>query len=120
MPENTPPYSDFLTRMCGPGWENLPDCDLQAVYGMAIVRAVLNLRNSDIRAVCMHLRTDRHILEKAYHNLSMNGIFRNNCIESDRKELEEEDITVWGYYGGYASGATGTYAGSHRVVKRKF
>jgi len=101
------PCEFLIKRLCGSQWRNLPNREQDAAWGMAIVYAVLNGCRPDLASVSRYLKVPKHVVYNAFKRLELNGVFLNNRINKDRAELKRNDVLAWGYYGGYASGATG-------------
>jgi len=101
------PYEKEVRHLCGAQWRSLPDDERNAAWGIAIVAAVLNGVSPDLHSLSSSLNTERDVIYKAFMGLSMSGAFQGKKIEQDRTALRNGDIHTWGYYGGYASAATG-------------
>lgn len=101
------PYERLVRKICGSQWRNLPKPEIDAAWGVAIVKSVLDGVEPEINALANHLKLDGGQIVDAYRRLNLNGVFKGQVIENDRRCLESDDILAWGYYGGYASGATG-------------
>lgn len=101
------PYDALLNEMCGE-WRKLTGTEMDAAWGMAIVHSVLDGESPELDNIADYLGVDKHTIQRPFHNLFMNGAF-NGMIDRDRKELKSYDKLTWGYYGGYACGATGIY-----------
>lgn len=101
------PCEDIVRKVCGPQWRSLDERSKDAAWGIAIVRAILDGVPPDLRDLASYLGVDKDILFMAYRNLSLNGAFLCGRIQSDAKLLRSGDQLAWGYYGGYACGATG-------------
>ena len=108
------PCERLVRKICGPAWRSLPKTEIDAAWGVAIVKSVLDGiqiddscldRSCNLGRLVKYLGVgDEHLID-AYRRLSLNGIFKTGWIENDRKTLESGDLTAWCYYGGYASGA---------------
>lgn len=94
---------DLVNKYCGNNWKI---DDPNSGWGMAIVKCVLDGVNPTLDDVAQKLKVDRNIIIEAFKNLSLNGAFLENKIQSD-KALKNGDYLAWCYYGGFASGATG-------------
>jgi hypothetical protein len=99
-------YENLVREVCGNSWRSLPDDERQAAWGVAIVKSVLDGVKADLQDISTHLGVEKTHLQDAFHKLNMNGAFSDNRIYED-DGLENNDITAWGYYAGYACGATG-------------
>lgn len=101
------PYEKLLRNMCGDDWRHLSPPEIDAAWGMAIVQSVLDGVKPDVSEISLHLGIEERLLYDAYQRLVLNRVFKKGVLDSDRKLLEDGDVIAWGYYGGYASGATG-------------
>lgn len=101
------PYERLIRKLCGSQWRNLPKPEVDAAWGVAIVKSVLDGVRPEVGELANHLGTSGDNIIDAYRRLNINGIFKGSTIESDRSCLERGDTLAWGYYGGYACGATG-------------
>jgi len=81
--------------------------DLDAAWGIAIVRSVLDGIRPEIGELARYLGVDGDTIADAYFRLSSNGVFKIGRLDRDRDVLNAGDMLAWGYYGGYACGATG-------------
>lgn len=100
-------YESIIKKMCGSQWKSLPTHEQDAAWGMIIVSCVLDGVKPILPVIAKHLKVPKYLLFNAFKRMSMNGIFLGNKIEQDRVALNNWDEIAWGYYGGYASGATG-------------
>lgn len=100
------PYESLVRNVCGSQWRHLPDRERDGAFGVAIVKSVLDGVEADLNEIASHLGIDRELLVRAFRSLSLNGVFRRDLIYND-DALRNEDLHAWGYYAGYASGATG-------------
>lgn len=101
------PCESIVVRVCGAGWRDLQNSDLNGALGVAIVRSVLDGVTPSLHDLSVHLGVMTDKLRPAYMRLSMNGIFLRGRIHQDRKALNNNDICAWCYYAGFASGAIG-------------
>ena len=87
----------------------MPEQDFNGVWGVAIIRSILDGVSPNLRSIAFHLGTSSEKLRYAFTSLSLNGIFLHGHrrIYNDRKELDAKDQLAWSYYAGLASGATG-------------
>ncbi len=100
------PYEHLVKEICGSQWRSLPPLEISAAWGVAIVASVLDGVKPELDEISSHLGISSRLLFPAFSNLKAQGIFKDEKIFADKKELESEDLLTWGYYGGYASGAT--------------
>lgn len=101
------PCERLVRKICGPQWRSLPKPEIDAAWGVAIVSSFLNGVRPQVGQLANHLGVDGDQIIDAYNRLNMNGIFKGRALQDDRKLLEGDDMLAWGYYGGYAAGATG-------------
>lgn len=104
------PCERLVRNICGPQWRNLSKPDLDAAWGIAMVKSVLDGVDPDVSELAYHLGTTTDVIGDAFYRLNINGIFRR--LNRDRVELSKGDMLTWGYYGGYAAGATGNLCGN--------
>ena len=97
----------LLDMVIGSNWRALSDDDMDDVFGIAIVYAILNGAYINPNAIAGFLGIEKWRLSRAFKSLAMNGVFLRDRLERDRLELDRGDITAWAYYAGYASGRTG-------------
>lgn len=97
------PYESLVKKLCGDKWRMLKDGDLNAAWGILIVRSVLSGCEPTVPALAAHMKVSPKAFLDAFEMLSLNGIFRSGRIERDASDLRNEDLLTWGYYGGYAS-----------------
>jgi len=103
------PYDRLVGKMCGKQWRNLSGTELDAAWGIAIVKSVLDGVRPELHEISRHLGVERQTIHSAFQKLNMNGVFQRGRIYSDKKALLSEDQLAWGYYGGYASASTGCW-----------
>ncbi len=108
VPELREPYERLVRSVCGKQWRSLSQEELDGAIGVVIVKSILDGVAEDLGEVASHLGVSRDLLYDPFRNLSLNGVFREDRIDKDREALEDADPIAWGYYAGYASGATGT------------
>lgn len=101
------PYEGLVRKVCGSQWRNLAGAELDAAWGVAIVKSILDGCPSSLSDIAAHLGVERDALQPAYRRLDYNGALRRNL--NDDAALKRGDLLAWGYYAGYASGATGTW-----------
>jgi len=106
------PCEATVRRVFGNQWRSLNDQDRDGVWGVAIVRSVLDGVKPDLVELALHLGVDREVLRRAYKRLSMNGVFHHDMVYDDRPVLDSGDIHAWCYYAGYASGHVGRWGGA--------
>ncbi len=99
------PCERLVRKICGPAWRSLPRTEIDAAWGVAIVKSILDGVQPEVGRLSGHLGVSGDHLIDAYRRLGVNGIFKTGWLESDRKTLESGDLTAWCYYGGYAAGA---------------
>lgn len=107
------PYESLVRKVCGSQWRNLTGAELDAAWGVAIVKSILDGCPSSLSDVASHLGVEKDALQSAYRRLELNGIFRHARIHKD-DALKKGDLLAWSYYAGYASGATGCWHDPHR------
>lgn len=98
-------FDAVVRNICGPSWRTLPKPDLDAAWGIAIVKAVLNGTPPRLSSLSDSLRVEPAVIEDAYRRLDLNNVFAK--MVNDRAALVDNDQLAWGYYGGYACGAIG-------------
>ena len=108
VPELREANEQLVRSVCGKQWRSLSSTELDGALGVAIVKSILDGVAEDLGEIASHLGVNRDLLYSAFRNLGLNGVFRENRINKDREALEDSDPIAWGYYAGYASGATGT------------
>lgn len=81
--------------------------DLDGAWGIAIVQSIMDGSGIKVRDIASYLKVPKEEFLDAHQRLSLNGCFLNGAaaIKSDQG-LRERDVLAWGYYAGYASGAT--------------
>ena len=112
-------YEMLVRKVCGGQWRSLPPREQNAGWGVAIVKSILDGVRIDLTDITSHLGAERHQVQFAHRNLSLNGVFLRGRIWKERHILEAKDhstmgmpsdtMLAWGYYGGMAAGATGPY-----------
>lgn len=100
------PYEALVKKVCGSQWRHLPERERDGAFGVAIVKSVLDGVEPDLNEIASHLGIERDFLVQAFRSLSLNGVFCRDFIYTD-DALRRDDLHAWGYYAGYASGATG-------------
>ncbi len=111
------PYEKLVCAIHGNDWRDLSENDLDGVWGVAIVRSILDGVRPSMREIISHLGVGPETIRDAFMRLSLNGIFLRGRIYSDRQALNKHDIGAWCQYAGIASGATGNVTREPR--KRK-
>ena len=101
------PCESLIIQIFGDRWRELPSCELDGVWGVAIVRSILDGVPKSIRSLSDHLGVPYDVLRLAFTRLNLNGVFLKNRIYDDRKPLNRNDDHAWCQYAGIASGATG-------------
>lgn len=104
------PCERLVRNICGSQWRSLSKPEVDAAWGIAIVKSVLDGTKPEIGELSKHLGVESGFIYEAYRRLNLNGIFKTGKLEMDRKLLERDDLLTWGYYGGFACGATGVLA----------
>lgn len=104
---NELPYERLVRKICGSQWRELSKPEIDAAWGVAIVKSILEGVRPEIGEVARHLGVSGDDLIDAYRRLNLNGLFKNAYLERDRSDLQSGDELAWCYYGGYASGAIG-------------
>lgn len=105
------PCERLVVMVCGEKWRNLDGRDLDAAWGVAIVKSVLDGVTPDIGVIAAHLGVDRNDLYDAWRRLNLNGAIAWRNLDPDRAGLQRGDRLAWSYYAGCAAGAAGPYAG---------
>lgn len=98
-----------VSRICGSQWRMLDEYSRNAAWGIAIIKAVLDGARPDINDLSYYLGVDRDTISTPLRNLILNGVFDSDKLTKDAKDLRAGDELAWGYYGGYACGATGPF-----------
>lgn len=106
------PYERLVAAICGEKWRNLDGRDLDAAWGIAIVKSVLDGVAPEIGEIAAHLGVDRNDLYDAWRRLNLNGAIARRNLDRDRADLQRGDRLAWSYYGGFAAGAAGPYGGA--------
>lgn len=100
------PGEFIAKKVCGPSWRSLPPNEIDAAWGMLIVRSVLDGAIPRLHGVASFLGVDVSVLKQAFIRLEENGVFHGGMLERDRNLLDAGDELAWGFIGGYAAGAT--------------
>ena len=108
---NELPYERLVRKICGSQWRNLSKPEIDAAWGVAIVKSVLEGVRPEIGEIAGHLGVDIDDIIDAYRRLNLNGLFKSTYLNRDYDCLRNDDLLAWGYYGGYASGAIGVGSG---------
>lgn len=98
-------YDFAVKKICGNFWKNLTGSDLDAAWGIAIVYAVLNGVRPELNDLCRYLGVSRDVIGQPFKRLCLNCFEKK--LDVDAHDLKNWNTLAWGYYGGYASGATG-------------
>lgn len=118
-------YEKKLQYMFGENWRESSPADINGALGVAIIQCILDGCDPDFHDICYYLNLPKKMLREAWVNLDMNGAFNmsrdakgrwKTAVELDRKALEANDFTAWGYYAGYASGYCGTYLPKNMIA----
>lgn len=119
IPEKVP-YDELIQKVVAPhgaNWRSLPPRERDGAWGVAMVRSVLDGVRPSLTELSSHLGVPITFLRRAYNQLSLNGVFRNDRIHRDHalKDWMEDKNTKndsmkllpWCFYAAYASGDVG-------------
>jgi hypothetical protein len=98
----------LIRKLYGSQWRNLDERERDGAIGIAIVKSVMDGVKPDIQDISRYLGVNREYITNPFKRLFMNGVFLRDKISKD-KGLRNGDIIAWGYYAGYAMGATGPW-----------
>lgn len=96
----------LIEKICGENWRENPS-EIDGVWGVAIVRSVLDGCFPSLKDVSHYLDIHVDLLRGAFTRLSLNGVFLRDRLYKDRKSLNNNDLHAWCYYAGVAQGVTG-------------
>lgn len=102
-------FEDIARKMGGHQWRLSDENTKNAGWGMCIIKAILDGVPIELNKLSSYLCVDRDTIFPAFKHLSLNGMFIRDKIWSDANLLRNGDDLTWGYYGGYACGATGPW-----------
>jgi hypothetical protein len=101
------PYENLVAGVCGEKWRTLENNEIDAAWGVAVVRSILDGIDNEPREIANHLGVDTGDIYDAWRRLMMNGALVTRNLNRDRRALNAGDQLAWGYYAGYAAGAVG-------------
>lgn len=101
------PCERLVRNICGSQWRTLSKPEIDAAWGIALVRSALDGARIDLVSLSNYLGVERLLLSDAYDRLRLNGKLLPRYLESDRTALLSDNQLAWGYIGGIAAGATG-------------
>lgn len=108
-------YENLLTYLFG-DWRTWSPSEMQGVYGVLIIRCVLDGARLDLHALASYLGANVDDLRSPFMRFSLNGIFLRNRLRDDKKNLNANDVHAWCYYAGIASGMTGNVTWKQQKV----
>lgn len=109
MEYNKMPYENVVSSMFGSEWRRGSVQTLNGAWGVAIVKAVIDGAEVDLNAIANHLGVDRRLIRDPFTLLALNGVFMQDKIQKDYKEIKNNGALALGYYAGYAAGLTGPF-----------
>jgi len=102
-----------IEKVYGSGWRNAHHVETDGVIGLAICKAILETKRTDIQSVSKYLGLSPDDISVPYERLSKNGYMKESKIIGD-EEIRSEQTLAMCYIAGISSGATGL--GSKSVI----
>jgi len=109
----------FINMICGEGWSEQSDNDIQAAYGIACMQAYINGVRPAIDDLATYLQCDKEEIESSFQKLLQSGVFSKafnargdkflnlNVFHLSKKKAVEQLRGIrcaWGYIGAIAAG----------------
>jgi len=98
------PYDEVIGDVCGHGWRQSPESDIDGAMGVAIALAVAHGVKADLVDLSDHLNIAFTLLKRPFERMSLAGVFKNGMIEQEKDEVKGGDEKTLCYYAAYASG----------------